>query len=268
MSDENTYDDATEEPTEVNVAFAPPTLNTVVAPDAGDGEDAVLVSISDLPAPTADGGWDDAPSGEVTVNPDGTVVPIEAAEVETPSVAPVTPAGNDAPAPAPVENKTKADLKSEVRVVLDAYTTGDLKDVDGEGNEVPFTKPLTVQRIAKAVQRNRGEGADAPSSGAVNALLLRWQRYGLVNLSEGPTAFEGYTDTARTEGFKATQIAYREAQKAARAASKEAAAPAAAPVEVASDDSPEATAPAEQVDPVEADAPADETAVAPAPFDN
>lgn len=270
MSDENTPQDEATEPVEMSVTFNPPDPSTLVPSGDTTGDDnAVLVSFNTTSDTSTD--WDDLPTGEVTLNPDGSIVPVEEAVTEAPAPVDVpAPALADGAAPAaPTTGRTKADLKTEVRVVLDAYVTGTLKDVDDQGNEVPFNKTLTVQRIAKAVQRNRGAGAAAPSSGAVNALLLRWQRYDLVVLSEGPTSFVGYTKTAETDGFKATQAAYREQQKAARAAAKAAAAPAPPAPEpaVAASDAPEVTAPAEQVDPVEAAAPADDGST-PAPFDS
>lgn len=167
------------------------------------------------------------------------------AEVDVPADVPTT----DAPAvdPQTGQSKPKANLKAEVFSVLSDFVTGAIT--------LPEGKSLTVQEIAKQVKEKRGAYGEKPSSGAVASLLKRWDRYGLVTLTQGPTAFVDFTEAARTDGVPATQAKYREQQKAQRAAAREAAAALATTV------SPSPTpAPVDASD-AASDAPAEATAV-------
>jgi hypothetical protein len=118
-----------------------------------------------------------------------------------------------------VENEgLRRNLESDLKAVLDGIVKGDIVIPDG--------KKATPHVIAGLIQERRGGAkADRPSAGAVAAGLNRWRNIGFITLTEGPTAFEDYTDAARNEGLSALKKANRQRLSAARAAQKAAQTP-------------------------------------------
>lgn len=133
----------------------------------------------------------------------------EAARAEAASTEPVAEAvAEDKPKR---ERAARTDLEPEVKAVTDDFVTGKITLAEGES--------LTPHRIAKEVQQRRG-AEKAPSTGAVSAVLDRWEGIGFATLSPKPKAFGDYTDAGREKGLSALKAEASAARKAAKAEAK------------------------------------------------
>lgn len=111
------------------------------------------------------------------------------------------------------QRRERGALEADVKSITDDFVTGAFKTEDDN--------PLTPHRIAKAIAER--DGLDKPpSTGAVAAVLDRWDNYGFADIGEGPVRFVDYTEAGRTEGLTALKAKHREKLRAERAAEKEA----------------------------------------------
>jgi hypothetical protein len=117
----------------------------------------------------------------------------------------------------PVEPKNRrgrGQLESDVKRLCDAYVSGDLKLPEGREH-------LTPHVIARAIQQTESL-VSAPSTGAVAAVLDRWEVIGFAVVSDKPKAFVDYTVAGRSEGLTALKAksatGKREQRKAMKAA--------------------------------------------------
>lgn len=111
------------------------------------------------------------------------------------------------------ERRARGLLEADVLTVTDKFVQGKLNLEDD--------KPLTPHRIARLIQKQDGLD-EPPSTGAVSAVLDRWNKYGFANVSTKPTAFQSYTDAGVNEGLTALKEQHSAKLKAQRAAAKEA----------------------------------------------
>lgn len=112
-------------------------------------------------------------------------------------------------------------LEADVKRITDRFVTGQLV--------LPEGAHLTPHHIGLAI-KTEDSLEKAPSTGAVNAVLKRWEEIGYALVSTAPYAFTGYTQAAVDEGLvalkgaaKAKKKTARDAAKAAEAASNSAA---------------------------------------------
>lgn len=110
------------------------------------------------------------------------------------------------------QRRERGALEADVKSITDDFVTGAFTTEDDN--------PLTPHRIAKAIAER--DGLDKPpSTGAVAAVLDRWDNYGFADIGEGPVRFVDYTEAGRTEGLTALKAKHREKLRAERAAEKE-----------------------------------------------
>lgn len=77
------------------------------------------------------------------------------------------------------------------------------------------TQPCTPQWVAEMI-----DAEDPPSTGAVNAVFVRWQEIGFAVIEKKPTRFTGYTPAGIEKGLHAMKAEHKHAQRsAARSAS-------------------------------------------------
>jgi hypothetical protein len=113
----------------------------------------------------------------------------------------------------PVEQRrARGLLEADVLTITNKFVEGDIVLGDDEA--------LTPHRIARLIKEQDGLD-EAPSTGAVAAVLARWEKYGFAHLEEGPTAFGSYTADGVEHGLSALKERHAEARKAERAAAKE-----------------------------------------------
>lgn len=133
--------------------------------------------------------------------------------------------GSSLPPEATVSNRRpRGTLEDDVKVITDKFVAGDLALPDGA--------TLTPHFIGRAM-KELDTLESAPSTGAVNAVLIRWRDCGYATMTEKPFGFADYTLAARTEGLaalKATASAGRRATRQAARAAEKAAVPAAVAV--------------------------------------
>lgn len=170
------------------------------------------------------------PAGPTEGNHMSDTAVVDDASTEAPDVAEGTDAaGAEATAaeekPAK-ERRPRGWLETDVLSITNKYVTGEitLPDKDGE------TVLLTPHRIARLVKEMDGLD-EAPSTGAVAAVLNRWVEVGFIETHAKPFAFKGYTPAGETEGLSALKDARKESAKEARKAAKDAEKAAAAPTE-------------------------------------
>lgn len=157
-----------------------------------------------------------------------TADPTATDDTTTPTPAPTdtsTPAEDDTTAePA---RRSRGMLEMDVKAVTDLYVQGKLTLPEG-------ATALTPHFIGLAIKETE---TTAPSTGAIAAVLNRWEECGYIEVSEKPRGFVNYTDAARTDGLAALKERLRASKKetrtAARAAEDAAAAPAVAAVNAA-----------------------------------
>lgn len=106
----------------------------------------------------------------------------------------------------------RGELEAQVKEITEAYE----KDESSAG--LPEGKTLTPHRIAQIIGEQNG--GDAPSSGAVAAILNRWNEYGYALLHDKPLAFKRTSAKGQKEGLDSLKEKHREAKKAERAAAK------------------------------------------------
>lgn len=107
----------------------------------------------------------------------------------------------------------RGELEAQVKEITDAY------EADNSSVDLPEGKTLTPHMIAKLIADKTGD--DAPSSGAVAAILKRWDEYGFALTHDKPLAFKRYSAKGQKEGLDALKEKHREAKKAERAAAKD-----------------------------------------------
>lgn len=100
-------------------------------------------------------------------------------------------------------------LEADVKSITDAYVEG--------GFVLPEDQALTPHRIAQAV-KNADNLDKPPSTGAVQAILKRWEGIGFAVVSTGPIAFKEYTTEAGTVGLKALKERAAKPRKPRKAA--------------------------------------------------
>jgi len=106
-------------------------------------------------------------------------------------------------------------LETDVLSITNKYITGEVTLPDKDGAAVL----LTPHRIARLVKDMDGLD-EAPSTGAVAAVLNRWIVVGFAEVHEKPFAFKGYTAAGEAEGLSALKAARKAKAKEARAAAK------------------------------------------------
>lgn len=111
-------------------------------------------------------------------------------------------------------------LEADVKNVTDLFVQGQLELPEGVTALTPHFIGLAIKNI---------DGLEsAPSTGAVAAVLNRWEEIGYAVLSEKPRAFAGYTEEAGTLGLAALKERNKTGKRDARRAAREAEAAAAA----------------------------------------
>jgi len=139
---------------------------------------------------------------------------------------PVTLAPEDAADADQKERRTRGGLEADVKVITDRFVTEDIVLPEGQS--------LTPHRIGKAIKDFNGLD-QAPSTGAVAAVLARWEKIGFAEIDDKPLAFIDYTEAGRQKGLSALKAEVSAAKKALKGlASSAAAAPAPEPVSAAS----------------------------------
>lgn len=104
-------------------------------------------------------------------------------------------------------------LEESVMAITDEFEEGKI--------DLPEGKTLTPHTIANLIKEKEGL-EKAPSTGAVNAVLQRWdQNYGFALTHEKPYAFKRYSAKGKKQGLEALKQAHRDKLKAERAAKKE-----------------------------------------------
>lgn len=104
-------------------------------------------------------------------------------------------------------------LEASVLAITDAY--------EDDKIDLPEGKTLTPHTIANLVQEAEGL-ENAPSTGAVNAVLKRWdENYGFALTHAKPYAFKAYSARGKKQGLESLKEKHREKMKAERAAAKE-----------------------------------------------
>jgi hypothetical protein len=109
------------------------------------------------------------------------------------------------------ERRGRGLLEADVLTITDKFVKGDVTLGDDEA--------LTPHRIANFIKDQDGLD-EAPSTGAVAAVLARWDKYGFVTLSDKPVAFASYTEAGVSDGLTALKAKHAEDRKAARAEAK------------------------------------------------
>lgn len=111
----------------------------------------------------------------------------------------------------------KGHLQKDVKKITDKFTEGTLVIPDG--------KPLTPHRIAKLVQ-DMNKASEPPSTGAVTAVLKRWEESGFATMNPKPFSFKKYTPKGIKLGISGIMEERSAARKKATAERRAAAAPA------------------------------------------
>ena len=108
-------------------------------------------------------------------------------------------------------------LETDVLSITNKFITGEITLPEKDGEAVL----LTPHRIARLVKEMDGLD-EAPSTGAVAAVLNRWIVVGFAEVHEKPFAFKSYTAAGEAEGLSALKAARKVKAKEARAAAKQA----------------------------------------------
>lgn len=112
------------------------------------------------------------------------------------------------------DRRSRGLLEADVKTITDEFATGKIELKEGEH--------LTPHRIAKLIQE-KDSLEKPPSTGAVAAVLGRWQEYGFAVVNPKPLAFVDYTDDARNVGLTALKEQHSNKLRAERAEKKAAA---------------------------------------------
>ena len=105
-------------------------------------------------------------------------------------------------------------LEESVLAITDLYEDGKV--------DLPEGKTLTPHTIANLIAEKEGL-EKPPSTGAVNAVLKRWdENYGFALTHDKPYAFKRYSAAGKKQGLEALKEKHREKIKAERAAAKDA----------------------------------------------
>lgn len=110
-------------------------------------------------------------------------------------------------------------LQNEVLTIVEQITTGEI--------ELPAGKHATPHIVSKIVATR--VGGDAPSTGAVAAVFIRWQKLGFILVNEKPFAFKAFSAAGKKlglQGMKDELKAKRSKERAAAKAAADAAKPA------------------------------------------
>lgn len=116
-------------------------------------------------------------------------------------------------------------LEADVKGITDRFVSGDLTLPEGVASLTPHFIGLALKQ-QDVLEK-------APSTGAVTAILKRWEEVGFIVVSQKPYAFVDYTHAARVDGLAALKAASAAVKKEFRAAAK--AASAAIPADDADD---------------------------------
>lgn len=113
---------------------------------------------------------------------------------------------SDSPTPAKTR-RARGQLEGDVMSIL-----GQLNDevIDFGG------KPVTGYRIAQAIEKMTSE--KAPSFGAVDAVLKRWEKIGFIVTAPKPFAFVCFTEEAETVGLAGLRARYHASKPQAASA--------------------------------------------------
>lgn len=156
-----------------------------------------------------------------TITADPTATDVESTTVPDAPTDTTTPPAQDEDTAEPAR-RSRGMLEMDVKAVTDLYVQGKLTLPEG-------ATALTPHFIGLAIKETE---TTAPSTGAIAAVLNRWEECGYIEVSEKPRGFVNYTEAARTDGLAALKERLRASKKetrtAARAAEDAAAAPAVA----------------------------------------
>lgn len=109
--------------------------------------------------------------------------------------------------------RERGSLEASVLAITDEYEDGNI--------DLPEGKTLTPHTIANLIKEKEGL-EKAPSTGAVNAVLKRWDdNYGFALTHDKPYAFKRYSAKGKKQGLGSLKEAHREIRKKERAAEKE-----------------------------------------------
>lgn len=125
----------------------------------------------------------------------------------------------DADDETPTKTRARGELESEVKAITDKFLSGKIK--------LPEDKVLTPHYIALAIEKAFGYD-EPPSTGAVAAVLNRWNQYGYARFGDTPFHFTGLTERGESEGLASLRESFKEARKEERRREREAARAAAA----------------------------------------
>ncbi len=162
-----------------------------------------------------------------TITPDPTYDPT--ADVVSDPIPDAAPVGDD-PATEPDAyegiRRSRGMLETDVKEITDLYVQGKLDLPEGAVALTPHFIGISIKKV--------GELEAVPSTGAIAAVLNRWEECGYAVLSEKPRGFATYTEEARTEGLAALKAKLKDSKKESRKAAAAATSAAeAAPVEAA-----------------------------------
>lgn len=99
----------------------------------------------------------------------------------------------------------RGNLEADVKAICDKFVTGEIVLEPGDS--------LTPHRIAKKIVEVMEPDSNVPSTGAVSAVLKRFEKYGFITCQASPYAFSDYTDRGRTEGLRALREEWKAAKK-------------------------------------------------------
>lgn len=105
----------------------------------------------------------------------------------------------------------RGELESQVLDIAERYEDGKITLDEG--------KSLTPHFIAKTIAEEKGL-EKPPSTGAVAAVIKRWEDYGFALTDEKPYAFRRRSANGKKQGLEALKQKHRDRLKAERAAKK------------------------------------------------
>lgn len=164
---------------------------------------------------------------------------VETVVTETPTEAPVETPTDTAPAVAPdaaaaaaasSERGPRTDLEVDLFHVCNALATGSIVlAADVKPSPHVLAKEVHKFRNARAEAAGGKNELNPPSSGAVNAALVRWHEIGFIVLDTKPTSFKDFTPAGRERGLNALKAEFKATKAAAKAAIASTATPAPTP---------------------------------------
>lgn len=108
----------------------------------------------------------------------------------------------------------RGELEAKVMKVTEAFEDGKIDLPDGQA--------LTPHFIAKQIAKNEGL-EKPPSTGAVSAVIKRWEEYGYALTDDKPFAYRRISAAGKKQGLDTLKEKHREKLRQERAAEREAA---------------------------------------------